>query len=75
MLSPQYADPSDEPESHVYDQTFEDYELSIQDWKGQDFNINLASDVFNNNLIFVFVVRKLLVRKRLKCNRARMNTS
>ena len=33
-LFQQYADPTDEPNSQVYDQTFEDYELSIQDWKG-----------------------------------------
>ena len=38
FIYPQYADPTDEPSSQVYDQTFEDYELSIQDWKGEDLN-------------------------------------
>ena len=40
----QYADPTDEPNSQVYDQTFEDYELSIQDWKGENNQI-----LFNKN--------------------------
>ena len=40
----QYADPTDEPNSQVYDQTFEDYELSIQDWKGKNNQI-----LFNKN--------------------------
>ena len=30
----QYADPSDEPTSPMYDQTFEDYDLSVNEWKG-----------------------------------------
>lgn len=29
----QYADPSDEPSSPPYDQTFEDHDLSVQEWK------------------------------------------
>ena len=40
----QYADPTDEPNSQVYDQTFEDYELSIQDWKGEN-----SQTFFNKN--------------------------
>lgn len=31
----QYADPSDEPESEPYDQTFEDMELPTEKWKGR----------------------------------------
>ena len=31
----QYADPSDEPNSQAYDQTFEDYDISVQEWKGK----------------------------------------
>jgi serine/threonine protein kinase len=31
----QYADPSDEPSSPAYDQTFEDYDISVQEWKGK----------------------------------------
>jgi hypothetical protein len=30
----QYADPSDEPSSAPYDQTFEDYDLTVDQWKG-----------------------------------------
>jgi len=29
----QYADPSDEPSSQPYDQTFEDFDVSVQEWK------------------------------------------
>jgi len=29
----QYADPSDEPDSPPYDQTFEDFDVSVQEWK------------------------------------------
>merc|ERR1712045_144444 len=29
----QYADPTDEPVSTPYDQTFEDHDLSVQEWK------------------------------------------
>ena len=31
----QYADPSDEPESEPYDQSFEDDELPTSKWKGK----------------------------------------
>jgi p38 MAP kinase len=31
----QYADPSDEPESEVYDQSFEDRDLDIEQWKSK----------------------------------------
>ena len=30
----QYADPSDEPSSPPYDQTFEDYDIPVEEWKG-----------------------------------------
>ena len=30
----QYADPTDEPASPAYDQTFEDHDLTVQEWKG-----------------------------------------
>ena len=30
----QYADPTDEPASQPYDQTFEDFDLSVEEWKG-----------------------------------------
>ena len=32
----QYADPTDEPNSAPYDQTFEDYDLQVQEWKGEE---------------------------------------
>lgn len=31
----QYADPSDEPDSDPYDQSFEDMELPTEKWKGE----------------------------------------
>lgn len=31
----QYADPSDEPSSPPYDQSFEDMELTVEKWKGE----------------------------------------
>ena len=30
----QYADPTDEPSSLPYDQTFEDFDLTVEQWKG-----------------------------------------
>jgi len=33
----QYADPTDEPVSPVYDQSFEDMELPVERWKGEHF--------------------------------------
>lgn len=34
----EYADPTDEPRSKQYDQTFEDYDLSVQEWKDKVWN-------------------------------------
>ena len=34
ILSFQYADPTDEPTAPFYDQTFEDYDLTVDVWKG-----------------------------------------
>merc|ERR1719228_2766323 len=34
----QYADPSDEPISQPYDETFEDYELTVGEWKENVWN-------------------------------------
>ena len=38
----QYADPTDEPSSLPYDQTFEDFELPVEKWKGmcKDYDYN-----------------------------------
>ena len=38
----QYADPSDEPDSQPYDQSFEDMELPTDRWKGE----SLEQDVW-----------------------------
>merc|ERR1712038_269361 len=38
----QYADPTDEPNSSPYDQTFEDYDLQVQEWKA-----NVWSEITN----------------------------
>lgn len=32
----QYADPADEPVSEPYDQSFEDMEVSVPEWKSED---------------------------------------
>ena len=49
----QYADPSDEPNSQPYDQTFEDYDISVQEWKGKISNYptleSLSTTQFNQN--------------------------
>ena len=34
----QYADPTDEPTAPFYDQTFEDYDLTVDVWKGTLLN-------------------------------------
>eukprot|EP00092_Neocalanus_flemingeri_P014694 GFUD01015856.1.p1 GENE.GFUD01015856.1~~GFUD01015856.1.p1 ORF type:complete len:364 (-),score=89.66 GFUD01015856.1:313-1404(-) len=34
----QYADPSDEPSSTPYDQSFEDYDITVQEWKANIWN-------------------------------------
>lgn len=39
----QYADPSDEPTAPFYDQTFEEYDLSIDVWKGETHYIKAWS--------------------------------
>ena len=33
----QYADPTDEPVSEAYDQSFEDMEVSVPEWKSECF--------------------------------------
>ena len=33
----QYADPTDEPSSLPYDQTFEDFDLPVDQWKGKQW--------------------------------------
>lgn len=32
-----YSDPTDEPSSQPYDQSFEEHELSTEKWKGKKF--------------------------------------
>ena len=41
----QYADPTDEPVSLPYDQTFEDYDLPVEKWKGMIFDQTLKNQV------------------------------
>lgn len=38
----QYADPTDEPVSAPYDQSFEDMDLSVDKWKGKALAVFLA---------------------------------
>ena len=37
----QYADPSDEPVSPPFNQSFEDMDLSVEEWKSNNFCIKL----------------------------------
>ena len=37
-----YSDPQDEPNSTPYDQTFEDLDLSVEQWKGKSYKKPLA---------------------------------
>ena len=37
-LKIQYADPADEPTAPFYDQTFEDYDLTVDVWKEKVWN-------------------------------------
>ena len=39
----QYADPTDEPTSAPYDQTFEDLDLPVDQWKGDMTYLNFTS--------------------------------
>lgn len=38
----QYADPSDEPVAEPYDDSFEDKELSVLEWKSMPFNFSVS---------------------------------
>ena len=44
----QYADPTDEPASTPYDQTFEDYDLPVEKWKGEILLFHTISSPFLN---------------------------
>ena len=43
-----YSDPQDEPNSTPYDQTFEDLDLSVEQWKGIEY---LYLDVNQDNIL------------------------
>lgn len=45
-----YSDPSDEPTSALYDQSFEDMDLSTEKWKGQSTN-----DVLYCHILIFFI--------------------
>lgn len=52
----QYADPSDEPSSLPYDQTFEDYDLTVDQWKGKEICLGSPSSsscLFNRHSFLV----------------------
>lgn len=48
----QYADPTDEPNSAPYDQTFEDYDLQVQEWKGNQWQLEMGKFYFPTNFFF-----------------------
>lgn len=47
----QYADPSDEPNSPPYDQSFEDMELNVEKWKGEVLILNIYC-IFHYSSLF-----------------------
>ena len=51
----QYADPSDEPDSEPYDQSFEDMELPTEKWKGEQ-NQRLAESCLDNMVTYYSVL-------------------
>lgn len=58
----QYADPSDEPNSPAYDQSFEDMELNVEKWKGK-FTSNIPHysifeffTTINNSILCLFTI-------------------
>ena len=40
-----YSDPQDEPNSQPYDQTFEDLDLSVEQWKGIKIDIYMSTKI------------------------------
>ena len=55
----QYADPTDEPNSAPYDQTFEDYDLQVQEWKGNQWQLEMGKFYFPTNFFFSLVLSLL----------------
>lgn len=49
----QYADPSDEPNSPPYDQSFEDMELNVEKWKGEVLHLNIYYIVYYLSLFIL----------------------
>lgn len=51
-----YADPTDEPVSALYDQSFEDMDLDVEKWKGEKifirFILNLPNSSFLTELVY-----------------------
>merc|ERR1719206_548161 len=47
----EYADPTDEPTSPLYDQTFEDYNLNIEEWKEKVWSeiMNFQEEMLSKN--------------------------
>ena len=48
----QYADPTDEPASTPYDQTFEDFDLTVDQWKGEGERKIANRPVINTRVSF-----------------------
>ena len=52
----QFADPSDEPDSEPYDQSFEDMELPTEKWKGSSYSP-----------FFFFLISVVIQKKKTSC--------
>ena len=58
----QYADPSDEPSSLPYDQTFEDYDLTVDQWKGKEICLGSCSMTSIHHVCLALPLRICLER-------------
>ena len=63
----QYADPSDEPVSLPYDQTFEDFDLPVEKWKGLYLTMVFCYQNCSNQLWeeIILVIEKNFWKSRL----------
>lgn len=63
-----YSDPSDEPESLPYDQSFEDMELTTEKWKGRRFGESYEWNIFTSRFSRIGLPRSRVVQVRSSSN-------
>ena len=57
----QYSDPSDEPSSDSYDQSFEDQKLEIEEWKSECFSLKKCFAFFFDNWKFTCILMQMIL--------------